>query len=228
MIAKNLEEIKNRIGAAARRAGRNPGEITLVAVAKGQPAEKILEAIEAGQRDFGENYAQELSGHVSAVGASVIHWHFIGHLQRNKVKQIIDKIALIHSVDSLELAREIDRRAAAIGRIQPILIEVNPGGEKTKTGIPPAEAESLASSIGGLDHLQLKGLMVIPPYHPDPEKARPYFRKLREIRNRINEKIPQGLTELSMGMTDDFEIAIEEGATIVRIGTGIFGERTKD
>lgn len=215
MIRERLQEIRNRIG-----------QVTLVAVSKGQPLERIREAIEAGQRDFGENYAQELLEHTTLAGAT---WHFIGHLQRKKVKTILPHVSLIHSVDSLPLAQEIDKRAAELSRVMPVLIEVNLGGESSKSGIAEGEAEKLVRSLKDLPHVDLKGLMVLPPFDNDPEKTRPFFRRLREIRDAINKQnvYKHPLSELSMGMTHDFEIAIEEGATIVRIGTGIFGEREK-
>lgn len=224
MISKNLLEVRNRIAAAARRAGRKDSDITLVAVSKGQPVEKILEAIQSGQRDFGENYAQELLEHLP-VGD--VRWHFIGHLQRNKVKQIIGHTALIHTVDSPELALEIDKRAASAGKIQPVLIELNLHGEASKTGLAPDRAEMLASEMNRLAHVDLKGLMTIPPATEDAEEARPSFRLLREIRDALNRKnvYKRPLADLSMGMTQDFDVAIEEGATFVRVGTGIFGER---
>lgn len=230
MITERLAEIYRRIAEAAVRSKRDPREITLVAVAKGQPVEKINEAIKAGQRDFGENYAQEMLAHAGAGLKPAPAWHFIGHLQRNKVRQIIDKVSLIHSVDSSALAAEIDRRAAAVTKVQPVLIEVNLGGEVSKTGIAAAEVEKLVGMMRQLDHTDLRGLMVIPPYDLDARKSRPFFRTLREIRDAINRKTlyKHPLTELSMGMTHDFEVAIEEGATIIRIGTGIFGERAKN
>jgi PLP dependent protein len=228
MISKNLREIRNRIAAAARRAQRDPLSVTLVAVGKAQPVGKIVEALELGQRDFGENYAQELIAHVNDVGEGDTRWHFIGHLQRNKVKMILPHVALIHSVDSPALALEIDKRAAEAGKVQPVLLEVNLGGETSKTGLAPEEVELLASDIRLLEHLDLKGLMAIPPPTEDPEEARRHFRFLREIRDALNRKnvYKRPLTELSMGMTHDFEIAVEEGATLVRVGTGIFGERS--
>lgn len=236
VIAKNLLEIQNRIAAAARRCGRAPSDVTVVAVCKAQPAEKIAEAVAAGQRDFGENYAQELVEHLTAVGAhgheplhGDIRWHFIGHLQRNKVKLVMGKASLIHSLDSLDLVQEIEKRAAALERVQPVLIEVNVGGETSKTGLKPENVEALVSQIRLLDHVDLKGLMTIPPAAEDVQDARAHFRFLREIRDALNRKsvYKSPLAELSMGMTHDFEIAIEEGSTIVRIGTGIFGERQK-
>lgn len=227
MIVEKLAKIHRLIREAARRGGRDPNEIKLVAVAKGQPAEKIAEAIQAGQRDFGENYAQELSAHAGAGFQPAPTWHFIGHLQRNKVRQIIDKVEWIHSVDSTALAQEIDRKAAQAGKIQKILVEVNLGEEESKTGIKPEYLEELIEAVKKLGHLDFKGLMTVPPFLDNPERVRPYFKRLREIRDAIRGKINYA-TELSMGMTHDFEIAIEEGATIVRIGTGVFGERSKD
>lgn len=225
MILDAINEIRSKIA----QAGRN---IRLVAVSKGQPVEKILEAIHAGQTDFGENYAQEFLEHYGSVRSNdrtSLHWHFIGHLQRNKVRSIIDKVDLIHSVDSIELAREIDKRAAAIGKVQSILIEVNLAGEKSKTGVSPNNLEGLIACMTPMENLVLKGLMTIPPLLTNPEEVRPYFRQLREIRDAINQKniYQSPLTELSMGMTHDFEVALSEGATIVRIGTGIFGARKK-
>lgn len=229
MIARNLQEMRNRIAAAAQRVGRSPSEITLVAVSKGQPIERIQEAWEAGQRDFGENYAQEMLEHIKAIEGRIPSIHFIGHLQRNKVKQILPQVSLIHSVDSPELAQEVDKRAAALGKVQPILIEVNVGEEASKTGLAPDRLETLVSDLRLLTHVDLRGLMTIPPASEDLEETRRFFRLLREIRDALNRKniYKQPLAELSMGMTQDFEAAIEEGSTIVRIGTGIFGERQK-
>jgi len=229
VISQNLAKIRARIEKAAQIVGRDPSEITLIAVAKGQKAEKILEVLDAGQEDIGENYAQEMLQHVGATHPLPIRWHFIGHLQKNKVKKIIDKMTMIQSVDSFEIAKEIDRQSTAIGKIQPILIEVNLGGEKSKSGINPMEVSSIIDKIKMLDHLDLQGLMTLPPYNPDPETVRPFFREMREIRDAINLKriYKHPLKELSMGMTHDFDVAIEEGATIIRIGTGIFGEREK-
>lgn len=230
MVSELLIEIQKRVATAAEKAGRSPKDVRLIAVSKGQPAEKLKEALEAGQQDFGENYAQEFSEHVGAVHEppTQIQWHFIGHLQRNKVKQILPHVFLIHSVDSLELAQEIDKRAAALNKIQPILIEVNLGGEDSKTGISPENIEKLVRSINSLSHLDLQGFMTIPPFHENPEEVRPYFRRLREIRDAINNQLvyKHALSALSMGMTQDFEVAIEEGSTMVRVGTGIFGKRS--
>lgn len=224
MIFEKIQEVQNRIRLAVRKAGRQDDAIALVAASKGQPAEKIAAAIQAGQKDFGENYAQEMMEHLNQL--QIPRLHFLGHLQRNKVKQILPHVALIHSVDSIELAKEIDKRAAELGKIQEILIEVNLGEESSKSGVSPKEISSLIPQLITLNHLDLRGLMVIPPQNEDP---RAHFRRLREIRDAINAQnlYKHPLMELSMGMTDDFEVAIEEGATIVRIGTGIFGEREK-
>ncbi len=235
MISEQLVDVREKITAAAGRAGRDPAEIRLIAVAKGQPVEKVMEAVQAGVTDIGENYAQEMLEHqealrLASLAQDQLRWHFIGHLQRNKVKQIIGLVSLIHSVDSIDLAREIDRRAAALDKVQEILIEINLGSEDSKSGIDPEKAPELIRELSPMGHLTLKGLMALPPFLPDPEAVRPYFVRLRQIRDAINAgnvyKTP--LTELSMGMTHDFEVAIEEGATIVRVGTGIFGERTKN
>ncbi len=219
---------------AANRSGRPASSVTLIAVSKGQPREKIIEAIEVGQRDFGENYAQELMDHAGAgrtQGSPLqdIRWHFIGHLQRNKVKVLLPHVTLIHSIDSLPLAQEIDKRAASLDRVASVLIEVNLGGEASKSGIAENEVKNLIRSLKELPHVDLKGLMVLPPFETNPEKSRPFFRRLREIRDAINRQnvYKHPLSELSMGMTYDFEVAIEEGATIIRVGTGIFGEREK-
>ncbi|MBI1910197.1 MAG: YggS family pyridoxal phosphate-dependent enzyme [Deltaproteobacteria bacterium] len=241
-IAQNLEKIRSRLAVGAVR---EPP--LLIAVCKGQPKEKILEAIAAGQIDFGENYAQELMGKYNALlenppsspfvkggdgggfliktgPVRIIRWHFIGHLQTNKVKQVIDKVEWIHSVDSEKLAREIDKQASAIGKRQKILIEVNLAGESSKTGISQEGLFSLITVCHNLPSISLHGLMTLPPPAKDP---RPYFRRLKETVDEINQKklYRSPLTELSMGMTDDYEVALEEGATMIRIGTGVFGKR---
>lgn len=220
-----LRQIHERMKAACGRSGRGEAQVTLVAVAKRQSAEEIQAAFRAGQIDFGENYAQELLAHQTF--APEARWHFIGHLQKNKVKQILPHVSLIHTVDSPELALEIDRRAKALGKVQDVLIEVNIGGEDSKSGVTPAGALTLVQEISSLSSIRLRGLMSLPPFREDPSDVRPFFRGLREMRDSLNKKnLSKGpLVELSMGMTHDFEVAIEEGATIVRIGTGIFGER---
>jgi pyridoxal phosphate enzyme (YggS family) len=225
-IADRLAEVRRRIADAARRVGRRPNDIRLVAVSKTKPIGLIREAIAAGVTALGENYVQELVGKQEAIGDPV-EWHFIGHLQTNKVRQIVPFCSLIHGVDSLKLAAEIDRRAGVIGRKQPVLIEVNLAGEASKFGVSEGEAGELARAIGELPNLRLTGLMTMPPYPEDPEESRPYFVRLRRLQETLREGgIPsEQCRELSMGMTADYEIAIEEGATIVRVGTAIFGSR---
>lgn len=224
-----LQKIHQKISEASRRSPHQKNQdIRLIAVTKGQPVEKIEAAIDAGQRIFGDNYAQELLSHAAAlVSHPSLDWHFIGHLQRNKVKKILPIVSLIHSVDSLELAQEINRVAALLGKTQPILIEVNIAAEENKSGLPQDRVESLVREMVPLPHIHLQGLMTLPPLSANAEDSRPYFKNLREIRDGINRKnvYKSPLRELSMGMTQDFEIAIEEGATLIRIGTGIFGER---
>ncbi|MBI4124776.1 MAG: YggS family pyridoxal phosphate-dependent enzyme [Deltaproteobacteria bacterium] len=224
---KTLSSIQQKITAAAKRAGRDPQSVTLVAVSKGQPVDKIRAAYTAGLRAFGENYARELLEKQFALNTLDIEWHFLGHLQKNKVNKILPVISWLHSLDSLELAEAIQQRAE-----KPLacLLEINLAGEKTKTGLSPEAALDLIPKLKELANIDLRGLMTIPPQDPNPEKSRPYFRKLFLLLKTINDRYlyPKPLTELSMGMSHDFEAAIEEGATIVRIGTAIFGPRTHD
>ena len=249
-IAENLDRIRGRIHEACHRAGRDPASVTLVAVSKTVPAERVREAIEAGATDLGENYVQEarakieLLGSLPADGArrpvnepggaeqgnrpgQAVQWHFIGHLQRNKAKYVARLFDMVQSVDSLALARELDRRAGAASRRLPVLVEVNISDEETKFGTEEAGALELVRGIAPLDHLDVRGLMTMPPFFDDPKDSRPYFIKLRDLGERIrSEGIERvDLDELSMGMSSDFEVAIEEGATIVRVGTAIFGPR---
>ena len=222
-IRQNLESVKNRIAAAAARCRRDPASVTLVAVSKTQSATAIREAFEAGQTIFGENYAQELRDKAEELKGLGIAWHFIGHLQRNKAKYVAPVVACMESIDSLELAQALAQRAPARLRC---LIEVNVAGEASKSGVPPGGVLELARGLATIPELDLAGLMIIPPYDPDPEQSRPYFRKLRELRDRLIPELgEERLRELSMGMSHDVEAAIEEGATIVRVGTAIFGER---
>lgn len=224
IIAANLKEVRNRIAAAAARSGRDPAAIRLVAVSKTAPAEAVREAFEAGQTAFGENYAQEMAAKAAALSDLPIEWHFIGHLQKNKAKVVAPIAAWVESVDSIELAEAMGRRAT---KTIPCLIEVNVGGEASKSGVAPEGVAGLARGIMALPRLSLEGLMVIPPFDPDPEQSKPYFRKLRAMLDALNEELnpERPLHVLSMGMSHDFEVAIEEGATIVRIGTAIFGPR---
>ncbi len=225
-IRNNVAEIRERIAGAATRARRQVSEIRLMAVTKKVQESRIRQALEAGIDLCGENYIQEGKTKNEAI-AHPPQWHMIGHLQTNKAKYAVRLFDMVQSVDRLELAIELDRRARAAGRVLPVLIEVNSGGELTKSGVAPEEAESLIRSIALLENLAIEGLMTMPPWFENPETARPYFAALRTLRDRIAaERIDRvSLRELSMGMTDDYEVAIEEGATIVRIGRGIFGER---
>jgi pyridoxal phosphate enzyme (YggS family) len=229
MISDNINAIRERISRACGRAGRPADGVTLVAVAKTFPVHAVREAFEAGVKDVGENYVQELCAKKSELPEAGLRWHFIGHLQSNKVKQIAPWISMIHAVDSAPLAAEIDRRAAAARRVIDCLIEVNTTGETTKFGLPPDRVAPLVRSLESFGHISVAGLMTIGPFLPDPEGSRPMFRRLRELRDEIaalgQPNAP--MRHLSMGMTGDFEVAIDEGATLVRIGTAIFGPRTR-
>ena len=226
MLQDNLKEIENRVQAACERAGRSRDEVTLIAVSKTKPIEDLTEIYNAGVRDFGENKVQELTDKIEKM-PNDIKWHMIGHLQRNKVKYIIDKVELIHSVDSFRLAEEINIQAKKKGIVVPILVEVNIAEEESKFGVSKEDAMELVKQIATLDGLTVKGLMSIAPYVVDSEENRPYFHKIKDLSVDIsNENIDNvSMDILSMGMSGDFEVAIEEGATMVRVGTGIFGER---
>jgi PLP dependent protein len=226
-LKQRLEQVKARIRQAASACNRDADSIRLVAVSKTVPAERVKSAINAGVEILGENYVQEAVEKIKALVQYSVSWHFIGHLQSNKAKYAVRLFDLIHSVDSIKLARELDKQAKKVDKVQQILLQVNISGEDTKSGITPEEAPRLVSAISQLKNLSLKGLMTMPPYFYQPEKVQPYFAALRELRDRIEEEsIANGsLRELSMGMTGDFEVAIKEGATLVRIGTAIFGER---
>ena len=226
MLQENYSQVKARIRAACERAGRSRSEVTLIAVSKTKPASMIEEIYSYGQRDFGENKVQELTEKYDVLPAD-IRWHLIGHLQRNKVKYIVDKACLIHSVDSLRLAQAIQEQADKKGVTVPVLIEVNVAGEESKFGVSVEEAPALAEEIAKLGNLSLQGLMTIAPYVPDPEDNRDIFRQLKKLSVDIAAKNIDNVTMniLSMGMTNDYEVAVEEGATLVRVGTGIFGER---
>ncbi len=226
-LKQRLENIKERIRKAAESCKRDPDSIRLVVVSKTFPAETVKVAIEAGASILGENYVQEAREKFDALVHYAVSWHFVGHLQSNKAKYAVRLFDLIHSVDSLKLARALDREAKKVDKIQPILVQVNISGEDTKSGLAAEETPALISEIIHLENLSVQGLMTMPPYFYQPEKVRPYFAALRNLRDRIKEQsLPNvSLAELSMGMTGDFEVAIEEGATLVRIGTAIFGER---
>ncbi len=223
-IAQNLKEVRAAIDAACQRAGRDPGAVRLVAVSKTVDLERLRDAIDAGQNLFGENYLQEAAGKIAALGKG-LSWHLVGHLQSNKAKGAVELFDLIHAVDRMKLAQALDAAAARLGKVQDILIQVNQAGEATKSGVAPAAALALLQEVVRLPHLRVLGLMTMPPWFPDPEAARPYFRALREMRDRLRDLTGLPLSELSMGMSDDFAVAIEEGATLVRVGTAIFGSR---
>jgi pyridoxal phosphate enzyme (YggS family) len=223
-IARNLEAVRNAIAAACRRAGRDPGEVRLVAVSKTVDLDRIRAAIAAGQDLFGENYLQEAKDKIDVLGRQV-GWHLVGHLQTNKAKPAVELFDLIHGVDRSKLARALDSAADRLGKVQDVLIQVNQGGEDTKSGVAPEAAMALVQEVARLPHLRLLGLMTMPPWFADPEQARPYFRSLRELRDRLQGLSGLPLPELSMGMSGDFTVAVEEGATLVRVGTAIFGRR---
>ena len=226
-LKTRLENVLNRIKNAALSYSRDPETIRLVAVSKTIPTDMVKEAIEAGVKILGENYIQEVRKKFNALSSYPVSWHFIGHLQTNKAKYAVRLFDLIHSVDSLKLAHELNKQAKKINKIQEILIQVNISMESTKAGVYEQDALSLIKDISHLENLSVKGLMTMPPFFNEPEKVRPYFSALRKLRDQIKkESIPNiAMDELSMGMTGDFEAAIDEGASLVRIGTAIFGER---
>ncbi len=223
-VAGNLQQIRQRIEEAAQRSGRDPADITLVAVSKAQPIEKIPAAYGTGQRVFGENYVQEMLGKQDELEATDIQWHYIGRLQSNKIRQIIGRVHLIHSIDRVKLAREVGKRSRQAGLVTDILIQINVGEETTKGGITPDNAEEEIEQILAVEGARVTGLMAVPPFL-DPESVRPYFVQLRELRDRLVARLGHPLPHLSMGMSGDFETAIEEGATLVRVGSSIFGAR---
>jgi len=226
-LAANLRRVRETVAAAATASGRDPSEITLLVVSKTRSAQDVAAAAQAGARDFGENYVQELVDKQHTLAGLQLNWHFIGHLQRNKVRSVVPFCALIHVVDSARLADEIETRAAAIGRVQPVLLQVDLAGEESKFGCPLTQAPELAEHLAGLRHVQWQGLMTIPPLAEQAEQSRPYYRRLRELRDTFAARFPaQDLGRLSMGMSNDYTVAIEEGATLVRVGTAIFGPRT--
>lgn len=227
MVKENLMEVESRVQAACKRAGRPREDVLLIAVSKTKPVELIREIMETGTKDFGENKVQEMCNKIEEI-REPLNWHLIGHLQRNKVKYIVDKACLIHSVDSLRLAEEIQKEAVKKGVDKvPVLIEVNMAQEASKDGINASETEELVREVAKLPNVQVRGLMTIAPFVDDPEENRVYFRAMRKLRDQLKDMNIPGveMTELSMGMTNDFEVAIEEGATMIRVGTAIFGER---
>ena len=232
-LIDNYNSVKARAAAACLRAGRKPEDVIIVAVSKTKPLLMIEELAAQGVRDFGETYVQELAAKADELAAKIsedhpVNWHFIGHLQTNKVKQVLGRAAMIHSVDSMHLAQAISKEADKRGiENVDVLIEINIGKEVTKSGIPEEEAEDLLKQIVTLPHLTVRGLMSIAPFVDDPEDNRPHFKRLETLRKKLQTlDLPNApMTELSMGMTGDFEVAIEEGATLVRVGTAIFGAR---
>lgn len=225
-IAANLQIIRDRITAAALRASRDPASVRLVAVSKTKPAALVDEAARGGQAIFGENYVQELTAKAAEVKEPV-EWHFIGGLQSNKVKYISGLVTMIHSVDRLSLAEEIDRQWRRLGKVCDVLVQVNIACEATKCGTTSEGLFELVSAVARLPHLRVRGLMTMPPFFDDPEEARPCFRELKRLAGEIAARGIAGveMNELSMGMSGDFEVAVEEGATLVRVGSAIFGER---
>jgi len=226
-IQENVVKVQERIAAACRRCARQPQDVKLLAISKTFPPESIREAYEAGLRDFGENRVQEAKAKRPALSDLSITWHLVGHLQTNKAKAARELFHWVHSVDSFRLAQKLDQATASGGGRLPLLLEVNLGGEESKAGVEEAEIIQLAEQVSRLATLEVRGLMVIPPFIADPEEVRPYFRRLRELAQTIDSRnfANVSMQELSMGMSHDFEVAIEEGATIVRVGTAIFGAR---
>jgi len=223
-IQENIQRVRERIREACSRSGRRPEEVRLIAISKTFPAARIREAYQAGLREFGENRVQEAAAKIADLKDLPITWHLVGHLQTNKAKRARELFHWIHSLDSVRLAEKVHQ--AAEGERLPVLLQVNLGGEETKSGVGEDEAFRLAEEVSRLRSLDLRGLMLIPPFFDDPGNARPFFRRLRQLRERIRAGLPQlALPELSMGMSHDFDVAIEEGATMIRVGTAIFGPR---
>jgi len=227
-LAERLARVRARIAAAAERAGRAANEVTLIAISKTHPAALVSDLVELGATDVGENRVQEAEGKIAEVGRERVRWHLVGHLQANKARRAVSLFDVIHSLDSIDLARRLDRLCVAEGRENlAVLIQVDLGLEETKSGVEETELDPLVDVVGELGRLELIGLMTLPPFFENPEDNRPFFRKLRELRDGLAKRGVFGdrKGELSMGMTHDFAVAIEEGATMVRIGTAIFGER---
>jgi pyridoxal phosphate enzyme (YggS family) len=224
-IAKNLSAVIQRISTAAQACGRDPESVRLVAATKSQPAALVRQALEAGVAIVGENYIQEAQTKFEILSDPFIRWHLIGRLQSNKSKYAVRMFDLIHSVDSVKLAAELDKQARKAGKTQPILIQVNISRESSKAGIGQEQTLDLFRTIAGFSNIRVQGLMTMPPFFDAPERARPYFAALRRLRDEVRHALGIPLDDLSMGMTGDFEVAIQEGATLVRIGTAIFGDR---
>ncbi len=226
VIAHNLSVVRERMEKAARAANRDPGSVRLIAVSKTHPAAWVQAALEAGQTDFGENYAQELRDKSAQLATAPIRWHFIGPLQENKVHLVVGKAALIHTVSREKILRAVERRAAAMNVVQDVLVQVNVGGEPQKNGLEPAELPDFLKLLDDAPHVRCRGLMTLPPFDLEPEAVRPHFSALRRLRDEAAARFPHlDLQELSMGMSSDFEVAIAEGATWIRVGSAIFGPR---
>jgi pyridoxal phosphate enzyme (YggS family) len=223
-LADNLNSIQQRIQSACDRAGRDAASVTLLAVSKTHPAETVSEAVKLGLFHFGENKVQEAKSKIPNCPGRA-HWHFIGHLQSNKCRDAVELFEMIQSVDSLSLAEEISKRAIQSGKTMRVLLEINVAGESSKFGYPPARMLEEISAINALARIEIHGLMAVPPFTPVAERSRGYFRELRALKESAEQKLGAPLSQLSMGMSGDFEVAIEEGATIVRLGTALFGER---
>lgn len=231
-IAENIARVRDRVAAAAKRVGRDPNSVTLMAVSKTVEAARIIEAYQAGIRMFGENRVQEFQEKSPGLsGLKEAEWHLIGHLQTNKSRKSAEIFSAVDSVDSLRLAEKLNQAAGEMNKVLPVLIEINVGGESSKSGVPldSPDLDRLLSGASRLEHLEVRGLMAVPPLTENPEGARPYFRLVRDLRDNIaNRKLPRiGMNVLSLGMSHDFEVAIEEGSTCVRVGTAIFGERPR-
>lgn len=224
-ISENLEAVRHRVASAAKRAGKKPEEVELLVVSKTFPAEIVREAVDAGQTMFGENKVQELLAKMPLLPSS-LRWHLIGHLQSNKVRKVLPVVEAVHSVTSLDLARDINRIAGELGLFPKVYLEINVGAEASKFGFDAKSVCEQLEELYKLDRLFIQGLMCIPPFAPEVEKSRPYFTDLRELRDKLEQIGGAPLPKLSMGMSHDFEVAIEEGATIVRVGSAIFGGRT--
>jgi pyridoxal phosphate enzyme (YggS family) len=228
-LSERLEDVRDKIRAAADRSNRAVDQITLIAISKTHPTEVMRAGLSSGITDFGENRVQEAEGKIVELGRNAARWHLVGHLQANKAKRAVTLFDVIHSLDSVALAQRLDRLCVAEERAElPVLIQIDLGGEETKTGIEPRELPGLLDALKDCQRLRLVGLMTLPPYFEDPECARPYFKTLRQLREELKGqgRFGDSRGELSMGMSHDFEIAIEEGATMVRVGTAIFGERS--
>jgi len=229
-ISARFADVRQRIADAAERCNRSTDELTLVAISKTHPAATLRAAIDLGISDLGENKVQEAEAKIVELGRQAAHWHLVGHLQSNKARRAVQLFDIIHSLDSPELAQRLDRLCVEEGREElPVLIQVNFGGEKSKTGIDPGGLPQLLEAVAGCQRVRLIGLMTLPPYFENPDCGRPFFQALRDLRDqlKVEGRFGEGRGELSMGMSHDFEIAIEEGATILRVGTSIFGERSE-